>query len=167
MQHHFSRHPLSSSQYHLPSHHHSTAYPHHSSATSINFPTGAASASSLHSATMSGHLGSSNLTRKGHHSWNRSYTLPSRGTSLPPPAMHGSSTSDLCSSHLRKSSAPILDTLSIDSGLFSTGLHPQASFESNDSKAYLTSSEVRNPLVYSLSRDITNAACFLFILFFH
>ncbi|XP_074593013.1 guanine nucleotide exchange factor still life [Brevipalpus obovatus] len=159
IQHHFIRHPLSSSQYHLPSHHHSTAYPHHNSATSINFPTGAASASSLHSATLASghHLGSSNLSRKGHHhSWNRSYTLPSRGTSLPPPTMQGSSTSDLCSSHLRKSSAPILDTLSIDSGLFSTGLHPQASFESNDSKAYLTSSEMSDDERLSLTTAISD-----------
>lgn len=78
--------------------------------------------------------------------WARSYTLPSRGTSLPPTGFMGSSTSDLYAA-MRKCSAPILDTLSIDGGLAfghhsSHHLRPQSSFESTDSRAYLTSSEV-------------------------
>lgn len=74
--------------------------------------------------------------------WSRSYTLPSRGTSLPPPGLLGASTGDLYSA-IRKSSAPVLDTLSVD-GAGMHFLRPQSSFEStaSDSKAYLTSSEV-------------------------
>lgn len=125
-------HPMRYHSHHHLGHHnrqHSSAHhPHHHSTTSINFP-----ASFLSNTGSSGH--------SGRPYWSRSYTLPSRGLSCPPPCtMQGSSSSNLCSS-LRKSSAPILDTLSIDSGLFS-GLHPQASFESTDSRAYLTSSDV-------------------------
>lgn len=80
--------------------------------------------------------------------WSRSYTLPSRGTSLPPANFLGSSTGDLYHS-LRKSSAPILDTLSVDgAGRFGNTLRPQSSFEStgSDGRAYLTSSEVSQAL---------------------
>lgn len=79
--------------------------------------------------------------------WSRSYTLPSRGTSLPPANFLGSSTGDLYHA-LRKSSAPILDTLSVDGhGRFGNTLRPQSSFEStgSDGRAYLTSSEVSHP----------------------
>lgn len=70
--------------------------------------------------------------------WARSYILPSRGTSMPPSSGH--STSDLYSA-LRKSSAPIFDTMSMDAGL--PFFRPQSSIESTDSKLYRTSSEVR------------------------
>lgn len=87
--------------------------------------------------------------RTGRPQWARSYTLPSRGTSLPPPgSLAGSSTGDLYHqvANMRKQSAPLLDTLSVDGG-GAAGMHflrPQSSFEStaSDSKAYLTSSEV-------------------------
>jgi hypothetical protein len=81
----------------------------------------------------------------GRPPWTRSYTLPVRGTSLPPP---GSVTGGDLYHHLyRKGSAPLLhpnylDTLSVDGMHY---LRPQSSFEStgSDSRAaYLTSSEV-------------------------
>ncbi|RWS12670.1 protein still life: isoform SIF type 1-like protein [Dinothrombium tinctorium] len=81
--------------------------------------------------------------------WARSHTLPSRGTSISTPQPTttiptGSSTSDLYSAI--KKNVPILDSLSIDGNLpfiSNLGIHPQTSFESTDSKAYLTSSERR------------------------
>lgn len=99
--------------------------------------------------------------RTGRPQWARSYTLPSRGTSLPPPGsllLGGSSTGDLYNqvSSMRKQSAPVLDTLSVDGG-GAAGMHflrPQSSFEStaSDSKAYLTSSEVSTVCIASCFR---------------
>ncbi|KAI1288248.1 Protein still life, isoform SIF type 1 [Halotydeus destructor] len=77
----------------------------------------------------------------GRPHWARSYTLPSRGTSLPPCGLTGSSTGDLYGS-TRKGSAPVLDTLSVDGMLPASCLRTQSSFESTDSKCYLTSSEL-------------------------
>lgn len=97
--------------------------------------------------------------------WSRSYTLPSRGTSLPPANFLGSSTGDLYHA-LRKSSAPILDTLSVDGGgRFGNTLRPQSSFEStgSDGRAYLTSSEVSQALF--LLHPLYFICCFLFIPF--
>lgn len=93
--------------------------------------------------------------------WARSYTLPSRGASLPPPGLLGSSTSDLYHT-LRKSSAPVLDTLSVDYGHL---LRPQSSFEStaSDSKAYLTSSEVSTPLIFFLFSLSLSLSLFSFL----
>lgn len=138
-QHHLAYPSSASSSSHRHPLHASLHHPHHHSTTSINFPTSYLSTTGNGMATSSATSG--NVGRSGRPFWNRSYTLPTRGISCPPSCtLGGSSTSDLCSS-LRKASAPIIDTLSIDSGLFS-GLHPQASFESTDSRAYLTSSDV-------------------------
>ena len=114
--------------------------------------------------------------RTGRPQWARSYTLPSRGTSLPPPGsvlLGGSSTGDLYQICMRKQSAPLLDTLSVDGG----GMHflrPQSSFEStgSDSKAYLTSSEVSTRLSLCTSfeflpetKDTKQSSCCPFAIF--
>ena len=85
------------------------------------------------------------LAHSGRNQWSRSYTLPSRGTSLPPSGFMGSSSSDVYHSAVRKASgALLLDTLSIDGAGGMQYLRPQSSFEStaSDSRMYLTSSEV-------------------------
>lgn len=78
------------------------------------------------------------LAHAGRNQWSRSYTLPSRGTSLPPSGY------DAYHAAMRKASGPLLmDSLSIDGGGMQY-LRPQSSFEStaSDSRMYLTSSEV-------------------------
>ncbi|XP_015789584.1 protein still life, isoform SIF type 1-like isoform X2 [Tetranychus urticae] len=144
--------PLFGGSYHSLHHLHHNQHPlHHHSSSSIhqltsNQPTQFPSRSS-------------SLVNKPY--WTRSYTLPSRGTSLPPPSLQGSSASDLCSV-LKKNSVPhLLDTLSSDAigrpgGLFPGSMVAQASFESTDSKAYLTSSEMSDDERLSLTTAISD-----------
>ncbi|XP_053211612.1 protein still life, isoform SIF type 1-like isoform X2 [Panonychus citri] len=136
-------------------HHHNQHLSHHHSSSSIHQ---LASASTHHQPNQFPSR-SSSLVNKPY--WTRSYTLPSRGTSLPPPSLQGSSASDLCSV-LKKSSVPhLLDTLSADAigrpgGLFPGSMVAQASFESTDSKAYLTSSEMSDDERLSLTTAISD-----------
>lgn len=83
----------------------------------------------------------------GRNPWSRSYTLPSRGTSLPP-----TGSEHAYQSAVRKASTGaaslFLDTLSVDGMQY---LRPQSSFEStaSDSRMYLTSSEVSTFVLYA------------------